>query len=70
MLELAPGSAGIDLAGLPARKTAANKCLLAGAMKRATAVYNERLARCSDIGQPATADQGAGRFVMTDRGRK
>jgi len=62
--------AGIDLAKLPAQKSAPEKAMLAAAMKRSTSVSNAWLADRLKMGQPASASQFARRFLLTKEGAR
>jgi putative transposase len=62
--------AKIDLAKLPAMKSAPEKSLLAAASKQRTSVSNAWLAERMGMGEPASASQFARRFGLTPEGRK
>lgn len=61
---------GVELADLPARKMAPQKCLLAAVMKRKTSVSNGWLAQQLEMGQAATASQGARRWLSSEQGEQ
>ncbi len=61
--------AGVDLAGLPEKKSDRGKVLLAAAMKLSTSVSNRWLAERLRMGKPATVSQFVRRFLQ-DSGRK
>lgn len=62
-------AAGVDLAALPPKKSAAEKVLLAAAMKRATSVSNGWLAERLGMGAPASASQFVRRCMLDKEGR-
>ena len=57
-------AAGVNLAALPAKKSAEQKVLLAATMKQATSVSNGWLAERLGMGEPASASQFARRWMM------
>ena len=59
--------ARVDLAAFPKQKMAPQKCLLAAVLKRMTSASNGWLARRLEMGQAATASQGARRWLMGRR---
>lgn len=62
-------AAKIDLAALPAQKSAPEKVLLAAVLKRRTSVANGWLARRLGMGEPASASQFVRRLLLSDDGR-
>lgn len=64
------GSAGVNLAALPAKKSAEQKVLLAAAMKQATSVSNGWLAERLGMGEPASVSQFVRRWRAEPRRRR
>ena len=68
LLQRAADLAGVDLNALPEQKMAPQKCLLAAVLKRVTSVSNGWLAKRLQMGQAATASQGARRWQKSAQG--
>jgi putative transposase len=68
-LQAYANAAGVNLAALPAKKSAEQKVLLAAALKQATSVSNGWLAERLGMGEPASASQFVRRWMLDKKRR-